>query len=286
MKLAFTKMQGCGNDFVVCEGLSRPLKLSASKVSRLADRRFGVGFDQMLIIEPPLRPSSDFGLAIYNSDGSSAAHCGNGARCAAHFVLDNKLTQAQNLTWDLVTGGAVCGAFVTKQVSAKDFEVEMGVPRFETEEIPMQPSEDLLKVDDYTWALPIKGDQVKFTPLNLGNPHAVIMVEAVGSAPVERLGPSLGGHQAFPQGINVGFCETPDRNTLRLRVYERGAGETLACGSGACAAAAAAAMLGKVDERVLLEMPGGKLQVAWQGPGHPMTLKGPTEVSFRGQLDL
>lgn len=286
MKLAFSKMQGCGNDFVVCEGLSRPLKPSAHKIRRLADRRFGIGFDQLLIIEPPLRPSSDFGLAIYNSDGSSAAHCGNGARCAARFVLDNKLTQAQHLTWDLVTEGAACRAFVSKQISAKDFEVEMGIPSFKVEKIPMRPGEDLKKIDDQTWAVPTKADQVEFTPVNLGNPHAVIMVKDLGSAPVERLGPHLGCHQAFPEGVNVGFCELQERGRISVRVYERGAGETLACGSGACAAAAAARMLGKVNAKVEVEMPGGKLQVAWQGPGHPITLQGPAEISFRGLLEF
>lgn len=286
MKLAFTKMQGCGNDFVLCEGLSRPLKLSASSIRQLADRRFGIGFDQMLIVEPPLRPSSDFGLAIYNSDGSAAAHCGNGARCAARFVLDAKLTRKQSLAWDLVTGGAPSRMFATRQLSARDYEVEMGVPSFNAGDMELGPSQGLCQVGEYTWALPINDNEVEFTPVNLGNPHAVIMVRDADSAPVGTFGAAIGSHQAFPEGVNVGFCEIKDAQSLKLRVYERGAGETLACGSGACAAAAAATLLGKVSAPVVLNVRGGRLQVEWGGLGEGILLRGPAEVSFRGVLDL
>ena len=286
MRLAFTKMQGCGNDFVVCESLSRLPKLSARRIRQLADRRFGIGFDQMLMVEPPLTPSSDFGLAIYNSDGSAAAHCGNGARCAARFVLDTKLTHKQILAWDLVTGGASSEAFTTRQISAEVFEVEMGVPSFEADAVPLRSDQGLSRTGEYTWAVSAQGQQVEFTPLNLGNPHAVIMVRDANGAPVDSLGTALGSHHAFPDGVNVGFCEPKDRNTLRLRVHERGVGETLACGSGACAAAAAAFVLGKVDNSVALEVPGGKLEVEWQGPGHGITLSGPAKVSFRGEIDF
>lgn len=286
MRLAFTKMQGCGNDFVICESLSRPLKLSARSIRKLADRRFGVGFDQMLIVEPPLSASSDFGLAIYNSDGSAAAHCGNGARCAARFVLDTKLTHKRHLAWDIVTGGDSSNTFTTAQISAEVFEVDMGVPRFQAEKVPLQLGDGLNQVGEYTWAVRAQGKQVEFTPLHLGNPHAVIMVRDVSSAPVDSLGAALASHQAFPEGVNVGFCESKDSRTLELRVFERGAGETLACGSGACAAAAAAFVLGKADASVTLRAAGGELQVEWQGPGTSITLKGPAQVSFRGELDL
>ncbi len=286
MRLSFTKMQGCGNDFVVCEGLSRPLKLSANRIRNLADRRFGIGFDQLLIVEPPLSDSSDFGLAIFNSDGSAAAHCGNGARCAARFVLDAKLTHKQILAWDLVTGGESSDAFATRQISADEFEVEMGVPSFDAEVVPLGPEAGLRQVGEYTWALSVQGKQIEFTALNLGNPHAVLMVRDVSSAPVDSLGAVLASHQAFPEGANIGFCESKDRNSLRLRVYERGAGETLACGSGACAATAAAFVLGKVDASVALTLPGGRLQVQWRGPSHNITLRGAAEVSFHGQLEL
>ncbi len=286
MKLAFTKMQGCGNDFVVCQALTRPVTLPPERIAGLAHRRFGIGFDQWLMIEPPLRPSSDFGLSIFNSDGSAAAHCGNGARCAARFVLDNKLTHKPHLTWDLVTGSADAGTFTTTQCSAHMFRVEMGVPRFDAERIPLQQTAGVTRIGEHQWSITIEDEDIAFTAVNLGNPHAVIMVENLASAPVATRGEALAYHPAFPEGVNVGFCQWLGQDRLGLRVHERGVGETLACGSGACAAAVAAGLLGRVGSHVVLNLPGGTLEVGWPGPGHSISLTGPTEVSFRGQLML
>ncbi len=264
-------MHGCGNDFLVCEALSRPIKLAAAEIRRLADRHFSIGFDQLLLIEPPLRPSSDFALAIYNSDGSEAGHCGNGARCVARFVFDQNLSHKPMLTWDIVAGDAPAGCFVTKRLSEASFEVQLGVPGFSIDAMPLALQADARQIGEFLFAT----DALEFTPVHIGNPHAVVMVADMDAALVDGVA-----------GVNVGFCQVIDRRHLRLRVFERGVGETLACGSGACAAAAAARILGKTDAIVSLEMPGGNLQVEWQGQGAMMQLRGPAEVSFRGSLLL
>ena len=275
MKLKFAKMHGCGNDFLVCEAMSRPLTLAAARIRELGDRHFGVGFDQLLMIEPPLEPDSDFGLAIFNSDGSPAGHCGNGARCVARLVFDDKLTHKHALKWDIISGDALTGSFVTRRLAENSFEVEVGVPRVSIETAPPALKTRARQVDEFIWSA---GD-VEFTPVSLGNPHAVVMVKDASRAEVTRIAGIL-------EGVNVGFCQTVSRQRLKLRVHERGAGETLACGSGACAAAAAAIVLGRAGASVLLEVAGGELQVEWPGPEEMIRLRGPAELSFRGSLDL
>ncbi len=264
-------MHGCGNDFLVCEALSRPINLEAGEIQRLADRHFGVGFDQLLLIEPPLRPTSDFALAIYNSDGLAAGHCGNGARCVARFVFDQNFSHKPILAWDIVVHDASAGCFVTKRLSETDFEVEVGMPSFSIDTMPSALQTDARQIGAFLFAT----DALEFTPVHLGNPHAVVMVADVGATLIDGI-----------EGVNVGFCQVVDRGHLKLRVFERGVGETLACGSGACAAAAAARILGKTDAIVSLEMRGGNVQVEWQGQGAMIQLRGPAEVSFRGSLRL
>ena len=286
MRTRFTKMHGCGNDFAVFEGLSREVKFDAQRIRKLADRRFGVGFDQLLVVEPPLRPSSDFALAIYNADGSPAAHCGNGARCAAQFALDNALTTKETLAWDLAADDARVNGFSTRQVGPNQFEVHMGVPSLDPREIPFRANEAEAGSSKHTWTLEVDSERIDFVPIGLGNPHAVVLVEDIDSAPVQRLGAAFAQHPAFPEGVNLGFCQPQDAEDLRLRVFERGVGETLACGSGACAAAAACKLLGRTNNRVRVRLPGGSLEVEWQGEGHELLLTGPAATSFRGQLSL
>ena len=275
MRLAFSKMHGCGNDFLVCEALSRPLRLDTEQIRRLADRHFGVGFDQLLLIEPPLDPSSDFALAIFNSDGSPAEHCGNGARCVARFVLDRRFTHKQVLTWDVISRQGAGRRFVTRQLDDDRFDVEMGVPDFSAGKVP-EPIKALARqISELVWTT----EALEFTPVNLGNAHVVVMVEDLHEAGVNLTAKLV-------ESANVGFCQTVDHGRLKLRVFERGVGETLACGSGACAAAAVAQRLGKVGTKVLLDVPGGELEVEWRGVGTMIHLRGPAQLSFRGSLSL
>lgn len=279
-------MQGCGNDFAVIESLSRVVNIQAAQVRRLADRRFGIGFDQLLVIEPPLRPTSDFALAIYNSDGSPAANCGNGLRCAARFTLDNKLTSKDQLNWDLATGNKFDAAIATRNLGSGHFEVRMGVPKFEPSNVPFLPDKGANEVGNHTWKLELECEEIEFVPVGLGNPHAVIMVQDTSLAEVERIGAGLAHHGAFPESVNVGFCQRKDEYSLVLRVFERGVGETLACGSGACAAASACHLLGEAGDEVRVELPGGTLRVGWKGEGTEILLSGPAETSFCGQVQL
>ena len=274
MRLEFLKMHGCGNDFLVCDTLHRPFALEPSRIRQLAHRHFGVGFDQLLVIEPPLCATSDFALAIYNCDGSNAGHCGNGARCVARYVLERKLTHKHRLTWDLVTGEEPSRTFVTKRLTESTFEADMGVPVCSIESMPLGLRNKARQLDAFRWTVAANDGEVTFTPISLGNPHAVVMVEDLSDVE-DRL-----------DEVNLGFCQPIDRQTLKLRVIERGVGETLACGSGACAATAAARLLANVDTEVRIELPGGTLEVEWRGPGHSALLRGSAEVSFRGTLVL
>lgn len=271
VRLSFSKMHGCGNDFLVCEALSRPVTLEATTIKRLADRHFGVGFDQLLLIEPPLRPKSDFALAIYNSDGSQAGHCGNGARCVARFVFDNAFSHKQALTWDVASEDGPLDCFVTRRHSEASFTVEMGVPSFSIEKMPSALRADARQAGEFLFVI----DTAEFTPVHLGNLHAVFMVDNTDTALVDGI-----------EGVNAGYCQVIDREHLKLRVFERGVGETLACGSGACAAAAAAHILGRTDASVSIDVPGGMLEVDWRGTGTTIELRGPAQTCFRGSASL
>lgn len=275
MPLKFVKMQGLGNDFVVLDATREPLSLDAGRVRRIADRRFGVGCDQVLVVEPGPRPQADFGYRIFNSDGSEVEQCGNGARCFAHFVRAEGLTAKRRIAVDTAGGPLVLHVLDDARV-----RVEMGVPRFAPAEIPFdapaEAPEYELDAGD--------GTHLRIAALSMGNPHAVIEVDDVESAPVAELGPRLESHPRFPRRVNVGFMQVVDRARIRLRVFERGAGETLACGSGACAAVVAGIRRDRLNRRVSVGLTGGELEIEWPQPEAPVSMTGPAVRVFEGWL--
>jgi len=274
--IAFSKMHGLGNDFVIIDAIRQPVRLSAEQIRLLADRHFGVGCDQVLLVERAEDKGADFRYRIFNADGTEAEQCGNGARCFARFVRDHGLTDKTSLVLETRAGP------VRVQVEDGDlFTVDMGAPDFEPAAVPF-----LAGARAPTYRIDVGGESVELQAVSMGNPHAVIVVDDVVSAPVGRLGPLLERHERFPRRVNVGFMEILDRTHIRLRVFERGSGETLACGSGACAAVAAGRQRGLLDERVLVELPGGKLFVRWPGPGSSVTLTGPATLVFQGKIEL
>ncbi|MES1929047.1 diaminopimelate epimerase [Salinisphaera dokdonensis CL-ES53] len=275
MELNFTKMHGLGNDFVVLDGSRTPIELDAIAARAIADRHFGIGCDQILIVDPPRNANADFGYRILNSDGSESGQCGNGARCFARYVREQGLTDKREIIVD------VCdGQMVIEDLGGHRFRVALGVPAFAPAEIPLA---DFEQADSYTLD-DVAGGPVEFAALAIGNPHAVLRVEDVDSAAVETVGPSLESHPAFPERVNVGFLQVVARDRVRLRVYERGAGETLACGSGAAAAVVAGIASGALDSHVSVELPGGVAEVDWAGPSKPVYLSGPAERVFDGKL--
>ncbi|HSE11623.1 MAG TPA: diaminopimelate epimerase [Rudaea sp.] len=274
MKLRFTKMHGAGNDFVIVDCRDTPLALDAAQIARLGDRHFGVGFDQLLTIEPARDPSCAFAYAIYNSDGSRARQCGNGVRCVAAWLRRDGSIGTGELQLDSPSGPVSVSVRDDGSVSAG-----MGIARFAPEDIPLR----LPAVDPYR--LTVEGTSVEFGAVSMGNPHAVIEVADVAAAPLATLGAALSADPHFPQGCNVGFVQIVDRARVRLRVWERGAGATLACGTGACAAAVVLRRRGKLDEEVAVELPGGTLQIHWPGAGASVTMAGPTQFVFEGEYD-
>jgi len=277
MHRAFVKMQGLGNDFVVFDATREPLELDAASVRRIADRRFGVGCDQVLVVAPAPSPEADFRYRIFNRDGGEVEQCGNGARCFARYVHDAGLSRRNPLVVETLGGRLVLHLRPDGRVS-----VNMGVPVFEPARIPLRTGE---AHDEYE--LEVAGfGRVRFGAVSLGNPHAVLRVDDIERAPVEALGAALEGHPFFPARVNVGFMQLCDREHARLRVFERGAGETLACGSGACAAAAVGMRRGWLAQRVTMTLRGGDLEIAWAGPGEPVWMTGPAVRVFTGELDL
>lgn len=280
MAIEFTKMHGLGNDFVVIDAITQRVELDAAAIARMGNRHTGIGFDQLLLVETPDDPDADFRYRVHNSDGSPAGQCGNGARCLARFVLDRGLTVKTRLVLQTADDHIVC------EVQGERVEVDMGDPAFDPARIPFdEGTAATAMADDGSVELDVDGERVRCTPVSMGNPHAVLFIDDISTAPVANLGPAVQGHPAFPAGVNVGFCEVVDAGFVRLRVHERGAGETLACGSGACAAIAAAIRAGRVGERVKVSLPGGKLSVSWQGPGHAIRMTGPAAVVFEGRID-
>jgi diaminopimelate epimerase len=271
MKVRFSKMHGAGNDFVIVDCRERPLPLDTRQIARFGDRHFGVGFDQLLTIERSSDASCAFAYGIYNQDGHGARQCGNGVRCVAAW-----------LHRDGVLG--IGAARLSSPSGTVDVEVlddgrvraGMGVPRFAPEQIPLQ----LPAADPYQFSL--HGTDIEFGAVSMGNPHAVIEVADVANAPLATLGAVLSTDTAFPSGVNVGFVELVDRGHVRLRVWERGAGATLACGTGACAAVAVLRRRGKVDASVAVDLPGGTLQIDWPGEDRELTMTGPAEFVFEG----
>jgi len=276
MKLAFTKMHGLGNDFVVIDGINQRVALGAEQIRRIADRHFGVGCDQLLLVERPTRRDADFRYRIFNADGGEVEQCGNGARCFVRFVRDRGLTEKREIAVETLSG------LIHPRLEANgEVTVEMGVPRFEPAEVPFEAPE---RRDLYP--LEVDGATVEVAVLSMGNPHAVQFVADVERAPVATQGPRIESHPRFPRRVNAGYLEIRDRQRARLRVYERGAGETLACGTGACAAVVAGRRLGRLEECVEVELRGGRLRVCWKGEGEPVWMTGPAAPVFDGILDL
>ena len=276
MLIQFSKMHGLGNDFMVVDGITQKIFFSPEMIRRLADRHFGVGFDQLLLVEPPYDPEQDFHYRIYNADGSEVQQCGNGARCFARFVRLKGLTNRDRIAVSTMSGRIVLQLEPDNQVT-----VNMGVPEFEPAKVPFRAQKA-----EKTYLLRVEEQTVMCGVVSMGNPHCVLEVESVKSAPVESLGPLLESFDRFPERVNVGFMEVVSAGEVRLRVYERGTGETLACGTGACAAAVIGMSQGKLAERVRVHLPGGSLQIAWKGPGTPVYMTGPAEHVFDGEIEL
>ncbi len=277
MRLRFTKMHGAGNDFVMLDGISQKLpSLSAEKIQRLADRHFGVGCDQVLIVEAPLKPDSDFRYRIFNQDGSEVENCGNGARCFALFVRQRGLTSKSSIRVDTACGQLVLNVDDNDQVT-----VNMGLPELAPNNIPFKADAQAV-----TYALDVNGHTFDISAVSMGNPHAVTFVDDCAQFPVEEFGPQIEQHPRFPKRVNAGFMQLHSRSEASLRVYERGAGETLACGTGACAAMVAAHLRGLVDNTVAIHLPGGTLRLTWEGPGKPVMMAGPATTVFQGYIKL
>jgi diaminopimelate epimerase len=274
VKLRFTKMHGAGNDFVIVDCRERPLSLDTRQIARFGDRHFGVGFDQLLTIERSPDPYSAFAYGIYNQDGRTARQCGNGVRCVAAW-----LRRDGALGIGAVRLMSPSGTVDVEVLKDGRVRAGMGIPRFAPEQIPLQ----LPPADPYRFDL--HDAEIEFGAVSMGNPHAVIEVANVASAPLSTLGAALSTHAAFPHGVNVGFVELVDRGHARLSVWERGAGATLACGTGACAAVAVLRRRGKVDASVAVDLPGGTLQIDWPGEGRELTMTGPAEFVFEGDYD-
>ena len=279
MRIQFTKMHGLGNDFVVIDAVSQHVNLRASQIEKLANRHTGVGFDQLLLIEPPSRPDADFDYRIFNSDGGEVEHCGNGARCFAKFVTDRELTSKP-----VITVNTARGLIELELTDLGLVRVNMGQPILDLNALPYVGPPELDA--SQTVALDIPFDQKQFGLISMGNPHAVCIVDSVDSIAVEDIGRAVQMLPQFPDSVNVGFVEIVSRTEIRLRVYERGAGETLACGTGACAAVAYARLLEQLDSQVSVATRGGNLQIEWQGIGHDLMMTGPAESVFEGEFRL
>jgi diaminopimelate epimerase len=276
MKLYFTKMHGLGNDFVVIDAINQQVRLSGAEIRFIADRHFGVGCDQLLLVEKPLTVGADFRYRIFNADGGEVAQCGNGARCFARFVRDKNMTAKDEICVDTNVGRLVLLYHEDHSVT-----VNMGVPRHSPQEIPLKSEQE-----NTLYTVLVNGIEASFGAVSLGNPHAVLHVDEVRTAPVQTLGKALESHPVFPARANIGFMQIIDRGRIRLRVFERGAGETLACGSGACAAAVIGIERQLLDHRVEVQLPGGQLEISWQGRGTPVYMTGPAVSVFDGTLEI
>ncbi|ARU28217.1 diaminopimelate epimerase [Cellvibrio sp. PSBB006] len=276
MRLRFSKMHGLGNDFMVIDGVSQKVRLSPEKIRQLADRHFGIGFDQLLVVEAPESPEVDFRYRIFNSDGGEVENCGNGARCFAVFVRDRKLTGKNLITVE------TAGGMMTLQITENgEVCVNMGVPRLVPAEIPFEAEAQSL-----TYSLAVDGTTLEISAVSMGNPHAVTLVDDVATAPVATLGPLVERHTRFPQRVNAGFMQVVSSDEINLRVFERGVGETLACGTGACAAVVAGNLRQLIGNNVKVNLPGGSLRISWAGPGEPVMMTGPATTVFHGQVKI
>ncbi|MFN4326786.1 MAG: diaminopimelate epimerase [Azonexus sp.] len=276
MKLKFSKMHGLGNDFVVLDGVRQQVSLSPEQLVYLADRHFGVGCDQILLVEKPTRPGVDFRYRIFNADGGEVEQCGNGARCFVRFVHEQGLTDKRQIRVETLKG------IIEPRLEADgNVTVDMGEPRFLPAEIPFLADDDVI-----IHLLDVADETLETTVVSMGNPHAVQVVDDVDTHPVGEHGPLIERHPRFPKRVNAGFMQIIDRHAIKLRVYERGSGETLACGTGACAAAVAGIRRGLLDSPVRVMTRGGDLNIAWGGPGRPVLMTGPAVTVFTGEIEL
>ena len=276
MNLRFTKMHGLGNDFMVIDGVNQSFPIDPALIKRLGDRHFGVGFDQLLLVERPALAGADFRYRIFNCDGSEVEQCGNGARCFARFVHDKQLSARSEIAVETAKG-----VIYPRLEANGEVTVNMGAPRFLPAEIPF-----VAEADSVIHHLEVGGREFEISVVSMGNPHAVQVVADAEAAPVAELGPLIEYHPRFPQRVNAGFMQVVSRNAIRLRVFERGAGETLACGTGACAAVVAGIRRGLLDESVRVSTHGGELTIRWAGGSEPVWMTGPAETVYEGSVNL
>ena len=276
MQLSFTKMHGLGNDFVVFNAIDQPLELRAGQIRFIADRRFGIGCDQVLLVEAARNADTDFYYRIYNADGGEVEQCGNGARCFARFVRDKGLSAR-----DVLKVGTAAGEITLYHEADDLVRIDMGAPRFVPSQIPFEAQQQAV-----TYPIELDGDVYQIGIVSMGNPHAVMLVDDVAHTDVERLGPLLESHALFPQRVNAGFMQVLSSSEIALRVYERGAGETYACGTGACAAVVSGIQRGLLDERVNVKVRGGELVISWSGDNNPVWMTGPAVAVFEGVIEL
>jgi len=286
MKLKFTKMHGAGNDFVVIDAINQQIDvdgMSADGWQRLADRRFGIGADQILVVERPNEEGVDFRYRIFNNDGSEVEQCGNGSRAFVRFVVEKGLTQERSIRVRTMSG-----IINPRLEDDGSVTVDMGAPRLEPAEVPFDSAglDGKPEGEETLWPLPVGGEATQISVVSMGNPHAVQVVHNVDTALVEQTGPLIEHHERFPKRVNAGYMQVVDRGHIRLRVHERGAGETLACGTGACAAVVAGIRRGLLDSPVRVSARGGELSIAWAGPGQPVYLSGPAVSVFEGEVEI
>ena len=274
MNLRFSKMHGLGNDFMVIDAINQTVNLNAETIRQWSDRHFGIGFDQLLMVEPADRDNVDFRYRIYNADGGEVEHCGNGARCFARFVRDKNLTEKATISVNTESGVIILHVNDDGQV-----RVDMGEPQFEPTRLPFSVASLQSHYD-----LTINDQTLSIGAVSMGNPHAVLLVDHIDTAPVNDLGPRIESHRDFPNRVNAGFMQVIDDRHIRLRVYERGTGETMACGTGACAAVAVGRQWGLLSNHVEVELAGGKLMVEWSGTGSTMMMTGPATHVFDGEI--
>jgi diaminopimelate epimerase len=274
MFIQFTKMHGLGNDFVVIDAISQTIKLNPKQIRKIADRHFGVGCDQLLLVEKPVNNVAEFRYRIFNADGGEVEQCGNGARCFALFVREQGLTANTVIKVETMKG------LIQLTVEDELVTVDMGIPDFRPASLPF-----LAENQAETYDLMVNGAEYAIGAVSMGNPHAVLQVDDVDTADVAVLGRAIESHHQFPQRVNVGFMQIVNADEIRLRVYERGAAETLACGTGACAAVAVGRLLGKLNEQVTVHLPGGRLNIRWPGEGQKLLMTGPATTVFTGQID-
>lgn len=286
MKLKFTKMHGAGNDFIVIDAINQQVDIngfSAALWQQLADRRFGIGADQILVVERPEQDGVDFRYRIFNNDGGEVEQCGNGSRAFVRFVVDKGLSRERSIRVQTMSG-----IINPRLEDDGNVTVDMGAPRLDPANVPFDSAGlgGWAEGDDTLWPLPVSGKTVFVSVVSMGNPHAVQVVDDVDAAPVEQAGPLIESHARFPKRVNAGYMQVMDRHHIRLRVYERGAGETLACGTGACAAVVAGIRRGLLDSPVRVSARGGELSIAWAGPGQPVYLSGPAVSVFEGEIEV